>query len=71
MIKHSNANSVNINMTKRKNEIEPLIRGNGKVQNQGTAGLGVSNMKERIKELEGRLSINTDNGYEIAVKIPA
>ena len=71
IIKHSNANSVNIDMTKNKHEIALSIKDNGKVEQQGTAGLGVSNMKQRIIELNGQLDINTHDGYEVLIKIPA
>ncbi len=71
IIKHSNANTVNIDLSKSKSEIALSIKDNGKVENQGTAGLGVSNMKQRIQELRGRITINTQDGYEILVKIPA
>lgn len=71
IIKHSNANAVSIDMTKSKQEIALSIKDNGKVEKQGTAGLGVSNMKQRILELKGQLDISISDGFEILIKIPA
>jgi len=71
ILKHSNADTVTIDMSKSKNEISLSILDNGKVEKQGTAGLGVSNMKQRIEELNGQLDIFTNEGYQIAIKIPA
>lgn len=71
ILKHSNADQVAIAINKTKNEIALSIKDNGKVAQQGTAGLGMSNMKHRINELDGSLEINTHNGYEIAIKVPA
>ncbi len=71
IIKHSNADKVDINLYKTKNEISLTIKDNGIVDTQGTAGLGVSNMERRIEELSGKLDITITDGYQIAVKIPA
>ena len=71
ILKHSNADVVHIDLDKRKAEIALRIKDNGQVGEQGTAGLGVSNMKHRIDELHGKFEIRTTEGYEIAVKVPA
>lgn len=71
ILKHSNADSVAINLSKTKNEIALSIKDNGKVIEQGTAGLGVSNIKQRVVELNGKLDINTHDGYEVLIQIPA
>ena len=71
ILKHSNADSVRIDLKKSKHNISLTIQDNGSVEEQGTAGLGVSNMQYRIEELHGELEIKTTNGYQIAVKIPA
>ena len=71
ILKHSNADTVTIDMSKTKKEISLSILDNGKVKNQGTTGLGVSNMQQRIQELNGQLDIFTEDGYQIMVKIPA
>ncbi len=71
ILKHSNADTVAIDLSKNKSEIALSIKDNGMVASQGTAGLGVSNMKQRIEELSGKLDITTTDGYQIAVKIPA
>ena len=71
ILKHSNADTVAIDLSKNKSEIALSIKDNGMVASQGTAGLGVSNMKQRIEELSGKLDITTTDGYQINVKIPA
>ena len=71
IIKHSNANNVQIEMAKSKNEIALSIKDNGTIEKHGTAGLGVSNITDRVKELNGKLDITTNDGYQIAVRIPA
>ena len=58
-------------MSKTKNEIALSIKDNGQVDQQGTAGLGVSNMEQRILDLKGQIDIKTTDGYEVFIKIPA
>ena len=71
ILKHSTADNVAIDMSKNKDEIRLSIKDNGIVEKQGTAGLGISNIKKRIDDLNGVLKININKGYEINIKIPA
>ena len=50
-----------------------LIVDNGKVKKDirnVNAGIGVSNMEERVKKMSGIINISTDNGFRIYISIP-
>jgi len=54
------------------NEIALSIKDNGTItKEKPSAGLGVSNIKDRIEALDGQLEILTNDGYKINIKIPA
>ncbi len=72
IIKHSDASSAVIQLEKSRTTIAMNIKDNGTViQKQAAAGLGLSNMKDRIKQLEGDLSIDATQGYQISIRVPA
>lgn len=71
IIKHSDANNVFIDLNKNKNQISIRIKDNGNVTSLGTSGLGISNIKERIFQLQGKIDINIQDGYQIDIKVPA
>ena len=71
IIKHSNANEVVIDMAKKKDLIELSIKDNGAVTKQTSAGMGLSNMKQRIASLNGKFEVSTSNGFAISIRVPA
>ena len=73
IIKHSNANKVDIIMRELDNYYQMVIEDNGVVEkdiNNVDAGIGLTNMEERIKKMSGFISFSTVNGFRIFVSIP-
>lgn len=72
ILKHSNADKVEIDLHRNKNEISLVVKDNGtNIKGKPIAGLGISNIKKRITELQGKLKIETEKGYKIAINLPA
>ena len=72
ILKHSNADTVDLYLSKKKDEVVLSIKDNGVVTSeQGNAGLGLSNIKKRVEDLQGKLRIDTEDGYALTIKIPA
>ena len=63
IIKHSNANTVLIEIKNRKMEIYD----NGTEIYDNKAGLGLSNMKMRAKEINGDIEIDKKNGFRVTI----
>lgn len=73
IIKHSNADRVEVIMRELENYYQMLIEDNGKVEKDirnVNAGIGVSNMEERVKKMSGIINISTNNGFRIYISIP-
>ncbi|MBQ3545261.1 MAG: sensor histidine kinase [Lachnospiraceae bacterium] len=73
IIKHSNANKVDVVMRELDNYYQMLIEDNGNVKKDirnVNAGIGVSNMEERVRKMSGIINISTDNGFRIYILIP-
>jgi two-component system sensor histidine kinase UhpB len=75
IIKHSNADRVDISLIKAGDNIEMLIRDNGRgfssenLTNRGS--YGIIGMRERVKSFNGTLDISgTENGVSVHVLIP-
>ncbi|MGN0155319.1 MAG: sensor histidine kinase [Lachnospiraceae bacterium] len=71
-IKHSNATKVNVTVKEHPAFYQLLIEDNGmaKTISSDTAGIGLSNMKERVDSLHGILHIKTEQGFQIFVSVP-
>lgn len=72
ILKHSNADLVNVQLTSSKSNLEFSIHDNGTFDKDKikTSGTGTSNIKMRVKNLNGRLDIDTSNGYSISLSVP-
>lgn len=74
--RHSNATHVTVTIKEHPAFYQLLIEDNGKdipksVQSMGEhAGMGLSNMKERIDALHGIFHISTERGFRIFISIP-
>jgi signal transduction histidine kinase len=74
-IKHSKCTQIHISIFNTKSTLTLLLKDNGKgfdVKNIQTNGIGLKNMKKRIKMIKGdfKLKSNTINGTKLTVEIP-
>jgi signal transduction histidine kinase len=68
--KYSRATKVEIALSKNDNFIRLLIKDNGVGCLKINESMGLSGMKERIKNIGGSISINGENGFTIVCIIP-
>lgn len=77
VIKHSNATTLDISITREKNEVNVLIQDNGKGFNKSllhtAEGIGLKNIRTRIEYLKGTVDFDTapGRGTVIAIFVPA
>ncbi len=70
VLKHSNANELDIIMQEHPAFYQLLIHDNGtNINVKATEGIGLTNMRDRIKNLNGTIKITTDNGFKILISI--
>ncbi len=70
MLKHSNATQMTISMQEHPAFYQLLIYDNGTTANiNHTDGIGLSNMKDRVKSLNGNIKITADQGFKILISI--
>ena len=68
--KYSKATKVDISLDANEKYVRLYIKDNGVGCSKITEGLGLSGMKERIKNVGGSISINGDDGFLIVCIIP-
>ena len=68
--RHSNATNVNVKLDGNADYIRMTITDNGKITHKPRFGLGLSGMKDRVRAVNGTLTVNTDNGFKITCVIP-
>lgn len=68
--KHSNATSILITLRQHPGLYQLTVTDNGSNTGQNDSGIGLINMQERVKNLNGHLSISTEHGFRIFVSIP-
>ena len=69
-IKHSNATHMDIIMQEHPAFYQLLIHDNGSNINVNVPdGIGLTNMRDRVKALNGNIKISTDNGFKILISI--
>ncbi|KEH95883.1 sensor histidine kinase [Clostridium novyi] len=68
--KYSMADNVHINLDSNENYIRLYIKDNGVGCQNIKEGLGISGMKERIKNIGGSISIDSKDGFLIVCVIP-
>ena len=68
--KYSKATNVEVSLSKNDNFIRLLIKDNGVGCLKINENMGLSGMKERIKNVGGSISINGENGFTIVCIIP-
>jgi PAS domain S-box-containing protein len=75
IIKHAHAKTVLIKMKQKKNAVNLEVIDNGHgfdPQNIETGGIGLKNMQERARRIDGKLKITSspENGTKISLRIP-
>ncbi len=70
LVKHSNATHLYIVMREHPSLYQLLIEDNGTNIIQNESGIGLINMKERVDNLNGTLTISTEKGFRIFISIP-
>ena len=68
IIRHSDAQHVNISFSQESDHIRLIIHDNGNNHSSGSqAGQGISNMEMRAGKIGGKLNISTDEGYQVVL----
>ncbi len=71
IVKHSNANKVNIVLREHTAFYQMLIKDNGQCVNSGDGtGIGLENIRSRVESLNGIINIDNKNGFKIFISIP-
>lgn len=71
IVKHSNAQNVNIQITNKKGYCSLNIKDDGKIKpNLKVTGMGLANMKMRSKSINAKLEIDTQDGFGINLSLP-
>jgi len=68
--RHSNATNVNVKLDGNEKFIRMTISDNGKITHKPRFGMGLTGMKDRVRAVNGTLTINSDNGFKIICVVP-
>ena len=68
--RHSNASEISITLREHPSLYQLTIGDNGSQVQQNQSGIGILNMRERVSNLNGHLTISTEEGFRIFVSIP-
>lgn len=68
--RHSDATLVNVQINANADYVRMTISDNGSKIKNLRFGLGLSGMRERVRAVNGTLTVNTDNGFQIVCIIP-
>ena len=70
-MRHSDADMISVAVTEHPAFMQLIIDDNGKASNGSDGeGMGLSNMRERVKMLDGIINIINENGYRIFITVP-
>ncbi|MBI9066086.1 MAG: tetratricopeptide repeat protein [Salinivirgaceae bacterium] len=70
IFKHSNGSNCDVLLEDKKEYVRLLIKDNGISDKINKNGLGLSNIEERVRSMNGRMQINNSNGFEINIELP-
>ena len=71
IINHSDATEARVILNEHPGLYQLIIRDNGKVKKYDiNNGLGIRNMVDRVRSLNGNINITTTNGFEIFIAVP-
>lgn len=70
--RHSNATAISITLREHPMLYQLIVSDNGTVNSPGktSCGMGLANMAERIKQLNGNFSVTNEHGFRIFASIP-
>ena len=70
IVKHSNATKVSVMLREHPGFYQLLIEDNGtQIRENKHAGIGLTNMQQRVEALGGNIHFRTDAGFAIIVSI--
>ena len=68
--KYSNGDKITIIIREQPGFFQLIIADNGRVDSKDySGGIGIENMRERVRKLGGSFNINTDDGFRINVSV--
>lgn len=70
VVRHSNATKVEVTVREHPGLYQLIVEDNGSLFSEGSDGIGISNMRERVAALKGRIHITRDSGFRIFISIP-
>lgn len=70
IIKHSNATKASLLISEYPGFYQLILKDNGSLISQSSDGIGLINIKERVRTLDGNLSIDTTVGFVIHITVP-
>jgi len=72
VIKHSGADAVDIHFTEHPGIYQLVIKDNGRGQTFAAdeRGIGLENIKSRVKTLDGNVTFKSENGFRVFVTVP-
>ncbi len=75
ILKHSNADSVDINLEINEDVLKLSVSDNGEVSSSlneinAASGLGTNNMRRRAQQLNGTLLLEIDKGFKVIMEVP-
>jgi signal transduction histidine kinase len=71
IIKHSNADAVNVKIFNKNDRFLLYIKDNGQVETfECGTGMGLANMKLRCESIKGQLDFNFESGFGVRVDLP-
>lgn len=70
VVRHSNATKVEVTVREHPGLYQLMVEDNGSAFSEGSDGIGIANMRERVAALKGRILITRDSGFRIFISIP-
>lgn len=71
IVRHSNAKNVWLQFKNHEGKCVVLVKDDGTTKSsKKSTGFGLSNMKLRANKMNATIDFNTENGYEICIKLP-
>ena len=68
--RHSNGSEIFITLREHPSLYQLIIKDNGTAVHQNHTGMGIANMQERIKRLNGNFSLSAKDGFQIFAAVP-
>lgn len=69
-IKHSNGDAIEVIVGEKPGVFELSVFDNGSLAEIRETGIGLSNMRERVDQLQGNIEFDTGSGFNIIIRVP-